>query len=120
MLLICSATTAGLQHHEEEAQAARGLHGEGSALENQKMSGIFAGWLGNPTINNTFAFFIFIFILKLSKWSGWSTTKFQHMEIATSHVAPYHRKLLRPRGGGLLQINGSLGERTRSTSLSDT
>ena len=84
------------------------------------MSGIFAGWLGNPTINNTFAFFIFIFILKLSKWSGWSTTKFQHMEIATSHVAPYHRKLLRPRGGGLLQINGNLGEGTRSASLCDT
>ena len=61
-----------------------------------------------------------LFILKLSKWSGWSTTKFQHMEIATSHVAPYHRKLLRPRGGGLLQINGNLGEGTRSASLCDT
>ena len=31
--------------------------------KNQEMGlGFSLGWLGNPTINNTFAFFIFIFI----------------------------------------------------------
>ena len=54
--------------------------------------------MGNPTIYYTFAFFIFIFILKLSKWSGWSTTKFQHMEIGTCDVAPAIENYYGPLG----------------------
>ena len=38
------------------------------------------------------------------------------IEIGTCDVAPCHRKLLWPHGVGLLQVNGSLGENTRSGS----
>ena len=61
-----------------------------------------------------------------SSWQSlvrWKIKEWVYHELMVNgsiDVAPYHRKLLRPRGGGLLQINGSLGERTRSASLCHT